>query len=162
MRADSAVEPTKSENITVTWRRSARSSGGELGGLVVAASAEALPLASVRRAAIASRSLRRCPTTRRRFLQVLRRQARKDRFVYLVLAERILILSKAKAPQPDHDVHDGAQASPCSISLSQRPGEVLGGIGFESGGRRSQKVAPSFTPSQAILPWQETQEREIG
>ena len=26
MRADSAVEPTKSENITVTWRRSARRS----------------------------------------------------------------------------------------------------------------------------------------
>ena len=27
LRADSAVEPTRSENITVTWRRSARSSG---------------------------------------------------------------------------------------------------------------------------------------
>ena len=27
MRADSAVEPTKSENITVTWRRSAVSWG---------------------------------------------------------------------------------------------------------------------------------------
>jgi hypothetical protein len=64
MRADSAVEPTKSENITVTWRRSARSSGEALGALgVVAASAEgALFPASLRRAAIASRSLRRCPT----------------------------------------------------------------------------------------------------
>ena len=31
MRAESAVEPTKSENITVTWRRSARSSGCALG-----------------------------------------------------------------------------------------------------------------------------------
>ena len=31
MRAESAVEPTRSENITVTWRRSARSSGGALG-----------------------------------------------------------------------------------------------------------------------------------
>jgi hypothetical protein len=41
MRADSAVEPTKSENITVTWRRSARSSGEALGALgVVAASAD--------------------------------------------------------------------------------------------------------------------------
>ena len=61
MRADSAVEPTKSENITVTWRRSARSSGGTLVAVdVVAASAEgALPLASVRRAAMASRSIRR-------------------------------------------------------------------------------------------------------
>ena len=38
MRADRAVEPTRSENITVTWRRSARSSGGALGaaGVVVA------------------------------------------------------------------------------------------------------------------------------
>ncbi len=31
MRADSAVEPTKSENITLTWRRSALSSGLGLG-----------------------------------------------------------------------------------------------------------------------------------
>src|SRR5262249_25434217 len=28
MRVESAVEPTKSENITVTWRRSAASTGG--------------------------------------------------------------------------------------------------------------------------------------
>ena len=64
MRADSAVEPTKSENITVTWRRSARSSGRALGALdVLAGSTDgALPLASFRRAAIASSSLRRCPT----------------------------------------------------------------------------------------------------
>ena len=43
-----------------------------------------------------------------KLLQVLSRQAGKNRFVNLVLAERSLILSKAKAPQPDHDVHDGA------------------------------------------------------
>ena len=67
-----------------------------------------------------------------KLLQVLSRQARKNRFVYLILAERSLILSKAKAPQPDHDVHDGAQASPCSISSCERTGEVLGGIGSES------------------------------
>ena len=42
-------------------------------------------------------------------LQVVRRQIRQDRVVYLVLAERSLILSKAKAPQPDHDVHDGPE-----------------------------------------------------
>jgi hypothetical protein len=33
-----------------------------------------------------------------KLLQVLVRQARKDRLVYLVLAERCLILPKAKAP----------------------------------------------------------------
>ena len=63
MRAESAVEPTKSENITVTWRRSARSSGCALGALdVVAASTEGvLPLASVRRAAMASSSFTAVP-----------------------------------------------------------------------------------------------------
>jgi hypothetical protein len=63
MRAESAVEPTRSDNITVTWRRSARTSGDTLVALdVVATSAEGglLP-ASARRAAIASSSLRRCP-----------------------------------------------------------------------------------------------------
>ena len=61
MRADRAVEPTKSENITVTWRRSARSSGDALGAAdVVAASADGgLSVVSARRAAIASRSIRR-------------------------------------------------------------------------------------------------------
>jgi hypothetical protein len=58
-----------------------------------------------------------------KLLQVLSRQARKNRFVNLILAERSLILSKAKAPQPDHDVHDEAQASPRSISSCERHGE---------------------------------------
>ena len=47
----------------------------------------------------------------RKLLQVLVRQARKDRLVYLVLAECRLIPGKAKAPQPNHDVHDGAPNS---------------------------------------------------
>ena len=42
-----------------------------------------------------------------KLLEVLRREVRQDRLVYLILAERGLILSKAEAPQPDHDVHDG-------------------------------------------------------
>ena len=74
MRAESAVEPTKSENITVTWRRSARSSGCALGALdVVAASTEgALPLASLRRAAMASSSFTAVPERRdAKLLQVL-------------------------------------------------------------------------------------------
>ena len=43
-----------------------------------------------------------------KLLQVLCRQARKNRLVYLILAEGRLILPEAKAPQPDHNVHDGA------------------------------------------------------
>jgi len=62
MRAESAVEPTKSENITVTCRRSARSSGAALGALDAVASTDCvLLLASLRRAAMASSSFTRCP-----------------------------------------------------------------------------------------------------
>ena len=110
MRADSAVEPTKSENTTVTCRRSARSSGGALGVLDLAAAAAEGPAtpASVRRAAIASSSFTRCPKRRdAKLLQVLVRQTRKDRLVYVILAECRLVLPEAQAPQPDHHVHDG-------------------------------------------------------
>ena len=129
MRADRAVEPTKSENITVTWRRSARSSG------------EASCYWSDRwrrrlRARIGTQrgdgveELAAMPDDAdAKILQVFRRQARQDRLVNLVLAERSLILSEAKAPQPDHDVHDGARASPWSIASLDGPGEVLGGVG---------------------------------
>src|ERR1700747_2972828 len=41
-----------------------------------------------------------------KLLQGLVRQARKDRLVYLILAECPLILPEAQAPQPDRDVHE--------------------------------------------------------
>jgi hypothetical protein len=43
-----------------------------------------------------------------KLLQVLVRQARENRLVYVILAESCLILPEAQAPQPDHNVHDGA------------------------------------------------------
>ena len=43
-----------------------------------------------------------------KLLQVLVRQARENRLVYVILAEDRLVLPEAQAPQPDHDVHDGA------------------------------------------------------
>src|SRR5262249_50751535 len=46
-----------------------------------------------------------------KLLQGLVCQARKNRLVYVILAECRLILSEAQAPQPDHDVHDGAPYS---------------------------------------------------
>ena len=71
MRADSAVEPTRSENITVTWRRSAvGSTATEIDGGIAAVkigagltsgvadgAASALP-----NAAIARNIFRRCPS----------------------------------------------------------------------------------------------------
>jgi hypothetical protein len=47
-----------------------------------------------------------------KLLERLVRQARKERFIYLILAERSLILPKAKAAQPTCDVHGGAPGSP--------------------------------------------------
>ena len=43
-----------------------------------------------------------------KLLQGLVRQARKNRLVYLILPERRLVLAETQAPQPDHNVHDGA------------------------------------------------------
>src|SRR5215471_12526815 len=43
-----------------------------------------------------------------KLLQGLVRQSRKNRLVYVILAECRLILPEAQAPQPDHNVHDGA------------------------------------------------------
>ena len=46
-----------------------------------------------------------------KILQVFRRQVRQDHVVDCVLAEHRLILSKAKAPQPTTDVHNGSPNS---------------------------------------------------
>ena len=43
-----------------------------------------------------------------KLLQVLVRQAWENRLVYVILAEDRLVLAEAQAPQPDHDVHEGA------------------------------------------------------
>ena len=61
---------------------------------------------------MASRSFRRCPTCRdAKLLQVLLREARQNRLVYLVLAECRLVLPEAQAPQPDHNVHSDAPSA---------------------------------------------------
>ena len=64
MRADSAVEPTKSENITVTWRRSAVSCNltGTADAVAAAAISGAL-LSVASRLRIARSILRRSPRT---------------------------------------------------------------------------------------------------
>ena len=52
-----------------------------------------------------------------KLLQVLVRQAPKDRLIYLILAERCLVLPKAKTPQPNPDIHGGASAPHRAIIL---------------------------------------------
>jgi hypothetical protein len=43
-----------------------------------------------------------------KFFQVLSREGRQDLLGYLILAECRLVLAEAQAPQPEHNVHDGA------------------------------------------------------
>lgn len=56
------------------------------------------------------------------FLQVLLREAPEDPLVYLVVAERRLVSFEAQAPQPNHDVHDGAPTLPAHMIVEvKRP-----------------------------------------
>ena len=71
----------------------------------------------------ASSNCLRCrPLTEGPF-QVLNREALQDPFFDLILAEDSLVFPKAKAPKPNHDVHDGAQTQGCRTS-SCRPRSV--------------------------------------
>ena len=106
------VESTRSQNITVTCRRSPADSGADTAfaaavnrGADVAAGGGAFAFASARRAEMASSSIRRCPTTTTP-RSVLRRQARQDLLIHLVFAERRLIPFETKAAQPTSEVHD--------------------------------------------------------
>src|SRR5262245_61844626 len=69
-------------------------------------------------------------------LQGLMRETRKNRLVYVIVAECRLVLPKAQAPQPDNNVHDGPQAPRCSIALSERAAEVMGSLRSSSRRRR--------------------------
>ena len=109
MRADSAVDPTRSENITVTWRRSAAVS------LVVWRMAEVLLRASARAPWPLAQNfdclkqLAAVSNSRHaQILEVVRRQLWQDGGVNFVLAEFRLVFVEAEAPQPPTDVHDGA------------------------------------------------------
>jgi hypothetical protein len=43
------------------------------------------------------------------------------RLVYVILAEDRLVLSEAQAPQPDHNVHDGAHKRGCGHDPREPP-----------------------------------------
>ena len=80
------------------------------------------------------------------FLQVLRREAREDPLVDLVVAEGHLVFFEAQAPQPDHDIHDGApnqgcRTSSCGTQRASRGGGQSGdgGIGLGTPGCLSAK-----------------------
>jgi hypothetical protein len=67
-----------------------------------------------------------------KLLQRLVRQAGKNRLVYVILAECRLIPSEAQAPQPDHDVHEGAPQSVVACIICRGCNGVQGGFNMFS------------------------------
>ena len=98
MRAESAVEPTRSENITVTWRRSAVSCGLRLGsrsgGLRCAGLAPASSLIA-RRALSAD-----AQASDADLFEVLIGQIREDRKIDAVLGKALRVLGHAELFEP--------------------------------------------------------------
>jgi hypothetical protein len=147
IRAESAVEPTRSENSMVTWRRSAVSSKdlgteGVLGG-----SAFAFASASPRSNAMASYS---AMTNRANadFLQILLRQLRQDALVDLVLAKASLILSKlhncnARPRSQSPMSHGRAALLAITHDSAGRDGRVWAGLALASPPGRSVRPATS-------------------
>src|SRR3984957_14090408 len=84
-----------------------------------------------------------------KLLQVLVRQTRENRLVYLILAECRLILPEAQAPQPDHDVHDGRPSIMGGVHLLPGKRECPGWRWVSQGFAktlRSNGVNPVFNP----------------
>ena len=93
------------------------------------------------------------------------RQAREDRLVNVVVAEYRLVLPKAQAPQPDHDVHDGAQSGLRPIIM--RSGESvqeaeIGGFSVNQYRHRKQCHSEGIGITLEGLPSPEETHLEIG
>jgi hypothetical protein len=95
MPAESAVEPTRSENITVTWRRSAVSGvfGSANGGC---GEIGAAPESS----AISRNIFRRCPSETPKLFEVLIGQVAKDGGVDVALDKALRVLGHAELFEP--------------------------------------------------------------
>ena len=91
MRAESAVEPTRSENITVTWRRSAASASGRTG-----AELKSVPIRGGGQTYNRFEQTLAVPQRHAKFFKVVVGQLGQNIRVDFVRAERGLILIKPK------------------------------------------------------------------
>src|SRR5271166_2222719 len=94
---ESAVDPTRSQNITVSWRRSAWAGAGAGGGTDAGVAVRAGAGAAALSAAMADRGHADGD-------QVVGRQVRQNVSVDLIVAERRLVLSKTELLQPTRDI----------------------------------------------------------
>ena len=100
--AESAVEPTRSTNITVSWRRSACGAGE---GRSRAAASSGGTAACRGKLAIAARSRAMADRGDPDLLQVLGVRLLSRLGVDVVVAERLLVPPQAQPAQPSPDVH---------------------------------------------------------
>src|SRR5215470_3320173 len=114
IRAESAVEPTKSENITVTWRRSAASTGGAR-GYSIRRGPRRLCTGTKRSTGV--QELESSAKRNTDLAEMILRQIVQNRIVDGVLAECRLILFEAKAPQPTSEVHRNALTCPARMMV---------------------------------------------
>src|SRR5262249_2354053 len=93
------------------------------------------------------------PMPNRRDADLLQRvvgEARKNRFVYLVLAEGRLVTFEAEAPQPASEVHDTpSRLSHIIVPPRERVQDgANGSVGSQGFARRvGSSASPGFTPS---------------
>src|SRR6516164_3362511 len=88
-----------------------------------------------------------------KLLQVLFRQARKNRLVYLILAECRLILPESQAPQPDHDVHGSAPKLAVAHMMIRCKGRVYDGFRCCTASAPRFRLGPSSTLYPEFLKW---------
>src|SRR4029077_17018525 len=113
MRAERAVEPTKSENITVTWRRSAASWG--LGSVTAWTCdvAGAAPASSL----IARRILRRITKEDAEVFQVLIGKVAKDRKINGVFSKTSRVLGHAELFEPIGNLLHGRKSTATEFTV---------------------------------------------
>ncbi len=126
MRAERAVEPTRSENITVTWRRSAAPSSardataGGGAGTGAAAAGRAIELGD--------RAQQLPPMTQRghpEFFQVLVRQIGQDGKIDVVLAKALGVLAETELLEPLRNLLHSGPHRRLTRSRDQRREKVL-------------------------------------
>jgi hypothetical protein len=104
MRAESAVEPTKSENITVTWRRSAVSSGSDAAGATTASNCGCALLYGFE-SRNRPQQLAAMAERRNTYLfEILIGQVTQDREVNIVISKALDVLGHAELFEPLRDL----------------------------------------------------------
>ena len=110
MRAERAVEPTKSENITVTWRRSAES----LGAFGVE-SQRRRRVAAPASSADCAQNLTAITKDNADLFEVLIGQVAKDREINAIFSKTIRVLGQAELFEPVGDLLHGAKPTRPSL-----------------------------------------------